>query len=121
MSCNVVQCRQRWLKCTRPGIKKGKWSDHEDKLLQKVMESHFHGWKYVAEKIPYRTSKQCRDRWNNYVSPAINKNPFSIKDDKLLKRIFAIYGNQWAKLAQVSFIYLFVYSFVYLFIYMIVV
>jgi len=50
-----TQCRQRWLKCTRPGIKKGKWTSAEDNLLVAAMKCGNQRWKQIADKMDDET------------------------------------------------------------------
>lgn len=98
-----MECRQRWLKCTRPGIKKGKWSEDEDNTLLRVMADKFPGWNAVAQHIPNRTAKQCRERWFHYVCPNVNRNEFTEKEDELLKTLHESFGNHWARISRVSY------------------
>jgi Myb-like DNA-binding domain len=101
----TAQCRQRWLKCSNPTITKGRWTEKEDNMLISFMEETHHTWKQASEKIPGRTSKLCRDRWNNYLCPDVNKSPFSEEEDRLLMRLYQSYGKHWAKISQVGAIY----------------
>jgi len=95
-----LQCRQRYLKVIAPGIKKGKWSLEEDELLNHVVKLGFKNWREVADKIPGRTSKQCRERWNHYLCPDVIKTPFTTKEDNLLATLYKRYGNHWSKIAK---------------------
>ncbi len=64
----TVQCRQRWQKVLRPGLNKGKWTKEEDKHLVDAVAKNLSSWGKVAELVPGRTSKQCRERWCHHVS-----------------------------------------------------
>ena len=49
---------------------------------------HMHGtrsWTLVAQHLPGRTGKQCRERWHNHLDPSINKGPWSEEEDRVLK------------------------------------
>lgn len=98
----LVQCRQRYLKVIAPGIRKGKWSEEEDAMLSLAMSKGLKNWGKIAEKVPGRTSKQCRERWNHYLRPGVVKTPFSASEDKALKELYEIYGNQWSAISKVG-------------------
>jgi transcriptional activator Myb len=34
-------------------------------------------WSHIAKHIPFRTGKQCRERWFNHLSPSIKKEEWS--------------------------------------------
>jgi len=57
-------------------------------------------WEAVSQYLPLRTPRQCRDRWINYLSPAINRKPWSIEEDKLLFEKVTIYGKKWSEIAK---------------------
>jgi hypothetical protein len=98
----TVQCRQRYLKVIAPGIRKGKWSEEEDALLCLVMNQGMTNWRKIAEKVPGRTSKQCRERWNHYLHPDVVKTPFSASEDKTLAKLYKLYGNHWSAISKVG-------------------
>lgn len=52
----------------------------------------------VASALPNRTSKQCRERWLNYLNPAIDHGPWTPEEDALLIQQHAVLGNQWARI-----------------------
>jgi hypothetical protein len=47
-----------------------------------------------------RTSKQCRERWQSFVDPTINKAPLSVEEDLLLIEAFLEHGTKWAEIAR---------------------
>lgn len=50
--------------------------------------------------MPGRTSKQCRERWNNYLDPTLLHTPFSAEEDQILLKLQAENGNKWAHIAR---------------------
>lgn len=66
---NHVQCLQRYRKVLAPGLKKGHWSEEEDARLKEIVNQGVRNWGDVAQKIPGRTAKQCRERWTNHLHP----------------------------------------------------
>jgi hypothetical protein len=99
----IVQCRQRYQKSLKPGIKKGKWEEEEDELLRTIINESSEAaiaWEEVSQRFPGRTSKQCRERWNNHIKPEINKAPFTVEDDERLKESFQRHGPCWSKIAR---------------------
>ena len=74
MECDVtdVQCLHRWNKVLKPGLKKGPWTAPEDAVVTTLVQTHGIGkikWSQVAEKLPGRIGKQCRERWFNHLDP----------------------------------------------------
>ena len=54
----------------------------------------------ATEKIPHRTRDQCWKRWHNCLDPAIKKEPWSDKEDKILIDAHKELGNKWAKIRK---------------------
>lgn len=51
--------------------------------------------------MPGRTAKQCRERYNNHVDPAIKKDKiWSAEEDALVMQLHAEHHNQFAKIAR---------------------
>ena len=42
--------------------RRGKWNPDEDELLRKGFETHGKAWVKIAEMIPGRSQRQCRQR-----------------------------------------------------------
>ena len=50
---------------------KGPWSEHEDNLLKALVNRLGpKKWSNIANYVPGRKGKQCRERWLNHLDPA---------------------------------------------------
>ena len=79
---------------------KQKFSAEEDQVLLQLHEQYGNDWKLIAAIMRNRTPRQCRDRYKNYLSPTITKNPWTTQDDILLYQKFKEFGRQWAIIAK---------------------
>lgn len=57
-------------------------------------------WTTIANQLPGREGKQCRERWHNHLNPQIKKSPWSEEEDWLLYLHHKLYGNRWADIAK---------------------
>jgi hypothetical protein len=75
---------------------------HEDdiRLRELVTEYGTSSWRGVAELMPGRNSRQCRERWLNYLNPALNTNAWTADEDALLKQTYAAIGPRWVCLTK---------------------
>ena len=81
--------------------KRKRFSPEEDKLLKALVAGNRQkSWDQIAREMPGRTARQCRDRYKNYLSPTITKNPWTTQDDILLYQKFKEFGRQWAIIAK---------------------
>ena len=60
----------------------------------------FTTWIAVAEQIPGRSARQCRDRWANYLSPNNKNGPWSQAEDEILAAKQREYGSQWSLICK---------------------
>ncbi|XP_013926383.1 PREDICTED: LOW QUALITY PROTEIN: snRNA-activating protein complex subunit 4-like [Thamnophis sirtalis] len=61
---NDLQCRDRYLHSLHYDIKKGKWSEEEEKKLIELTEKHGRGhWAKIASELPHRSGSQCLSKW----------------------------------------------------------
>ena len=105
MECDVtdVQCLHRWNKVLKPGLKKGPWTAPEDAVVTTLVQTHGIGkikWSQVAEKLPGRIGKQCRERWFNHLDPDISKNEWREDENEYLYNYQRQYGNKWSQIAK---------------------
>ena len=80
---------------------KHKFTPQEDYLLLQLVQKHgAYNWKYIASQIPNRNSRQCRERYRNYLNPSINHTPWTSEEDQQLKDLILKYGPQWSLIAK---------------------
>lgn len=77
------------------------WSKEEDNLLTAIVKQMGpRKWNSIAEHIPGRTGKQCRERWMSHISPELISSTWDTKDDDQLIQLHNLFGNKWAKISQ---------------------
>lgn len=66
-----IQCLHRWQKVLRPGLTKGPWVREEYEIIIKCIQTGIIKWSLIAQEIPGRMGKQCRERRFNHLDPSI--------------------------------------------------
>ncbi|CAN6346952.1 unnamed protein product [Urochloa humidicola] len=96
-----VQCLHRWQKVLNPELIKGPWSKEEDEIIiQMVNKLGPKKWSTIAQALPGRIGKQCRERWHNHLNPGINKDAWTQEEEIKLIHAHQTYGNKWAELTK---------------------
>ncbi|KAK4364918.1 hypothetical protein RND71_016276 [Anisodus tanguticus] len=96
-----VQCLHRWQKVLNPELVKGPWSKEEDEVIAELVKKYGpKKWSTIAQHLPGRIGKQCRERWHNHLNPGINKEAWTQEEELTLIRAHQIYGNKWAELTK---------------------
>ncbi|CAA7409353.1 unnamed protein product [Spirodela intermedia] len=96
-----VQCLHRWQKVLNPELVKGPWSKEEDDIIIEMVNKHGpKKWSTIAQALPGRIGKQCRERWHNHLNPAISKEAWTQEEELALIHAHQIYGNKWAELTK---------------------
>jgi hypothetical protein len=54
----------------------------------------------IANHLPGRIGKQCRERWYNHLDPNVNKEPFSEEEETTLIDAQRRLGNKWCDIAN---------------------
>eukprot|EP00656_Telonema_subtile_P033337 TRINITY_DN368_c0_g1_i1.p1 TRINITY_DN368_c0_g1~~TRINITY_DN368_c0_g1_i1.p1 ORF type:complete len:365 (+),score=69.36 TRINITY_DN368_c0_g1_i1:663-1757(+) len=57
-------------------------------------------WSKVAQNLPGRIGKQCRERWHNHLNPDIRKDPWTPDEDVIIMEAHAKFGNMWSYIAK---------------------
>ena len=57
-------------------------------------------WEQIAQKMPGRTGKQCRERWHNHLDPNICKTKWTLEEDLKIVKLHLIHGNRWCDIAK---------------------
>ena len=82
-------------------VNRTRWSFKEDALLfALVQEFGPKHWSKIAEHIPRRTGKQCRERWLVRLNPENSTFPWTKEEDAILKHLHEQLGNQWSAISK---------------------
>lgn len=77
------------------------FSPEEDVYLCSLVQQYGNNsWKFIAKKMPNRTTRQCRERYKNYLSPEIKNGPWTKEEDDLLKEKYKEFGPKWAQISS---------------------
>jgi hypothetical protein len=95
------QVLAHWRKVADPGIVRGSWTVGEDQTIVQWIESNgATKWANLAELLPGRIAKQCRERWCNHLDPAIKKDPWTAEEDQIIMSALPQLGTKWAEIAK---------------------
>ena len=74
----------------------------EDAMI-KFLAQRYNGdinWKEIAQQVPGKTTRQCRERYQTYLAPGINVAPFTREEDELLLQKVSELGSKWSVISQ---------------------
>ncbi|WOK97591.1 Myb-related protein 306-like [Canna indica] len=66
MRCSK-SCRLRWTNYLRPGIKRGNFTDQEEKLIIHLQALLGNRWAAIASYLPERTDNDIKNYWNTHL------------------------------------------------------
>ena len=89
-------------------LKPGRWSTEEDNLLKLLLSKGEKSWGSIAKilnseihsKLTIRNSKTCKERWNNYLNPDINRGAWTKSEILKLLQGYLLYGNKWKSITK---------------------
>ncbi|KAL8123562.1 myb-related protein 306-like [Apium graveolens] len=66
-------CRLRWTNYLRPGIKRGSFSDQEEKMIIHLQALLGNRWAAIASYLPQRTDNDIKNYWNTHLKKKLQK------------------------------------------------
>ncbi|XP_061365120.1 myb-related protein 306-like [Gastrolobium bilobum] len=80
MRCSK-SCRLRWTNYLRPGIKRGNFTDHEEKMIIHLQALLGNRWAAIASYLPQRTDNDIKNYWNTHLKKKLKKMQNGNEDD----------------------------------------
>ena len=78
-----------------------KFSADEDERLKELVGIYgIHSWKKIASLMEGRNTRQCRERYINYLSPNLVNGPWTSQEDRFLISLVKRHGSSWAKIVK---------------------
>ncbi|XP_031391582.1 calmodulin-binding protein 60 C-like isoform X2 [Punica granatum] len=71
-------CRLRWMNYLRPNIRRGKFSEDEQRVIIKLHQQLGNRWQAIAASLPGRTDNEIKNFWNTHLKKRVlqtEKNP----------------------------------------------
>lgn len=79
-----------------------KCQNNEDEILKLgIMKYGLNKWNKVCSLLINRTPLECKERWNNYLHPDINKEDWTLEETKSLLEIAESLKPQWKLIGSV--------------------
>ena len=86
---------------SRQRVTKVKFTPEQDrKILSLLKENPTTSWRTVAEHIEGKTAKQCRERYQHFLAPTVERKPWTADEDFSLCCMYHALGPKWAVMAS---------------------
>ncbi|GFQ03970.1 myb-related protein 306 [Phtheirospermum japonicum] len=66
-------CRLRWTNYLRPGIKRGSFTDQEEKMIIQLQALLGNKWAAIASYLPERTDNDIKNYWNTHLKKKLKR------------------------------------------------
>nr|QSD99630.1 MYB family transcription factor [Melilotus albus] len=88
--------------CDKVGLKKGRWTAEEDKILTDYIKQNGEGsWRFLPKKAGLlRCGKSCRLRWINYLRADVKRGNIAPHEEEIIVKLHAVLGNRWSVIAS---------------------
>jgi hypothetical protein len=83
----------------KSGPLRQKFTPEEDQQLRELVALiGENNWTEVAARLGTRSSRQCRERFRNYLSPQLRNEPWTPDEDALLRDKYEVFGAKWSSI-----------------------
>ena len=100
-SHNKMETKEVPTQTKSPRKQKIMFTQEEDQKLKELVElKGTHAWNEIQELMPNRTARQCRERWNLYLSPDVSNTPWTKEEEARLIQSYQLVGPKWSLIAK---------------------
>ena len=98
----MIKCHTRYYNLTNQGDDfSQKWTAEQDQILKDhIAKNGERDGKVVADMIPGRIAKQCRERWIYHLDPKVKKNGWTRGEDIQIAQLYTKLGSRWTQIAK---------------------
>ncbi|XP_022137058.1 myb-related protein 306-like [Momordica charantia] len=93
-------CRLRWTNYLRPGIKRGNFTDHEEKMIIHLQALLGNRWAAIASYLPQRTDNDIKNYWNTHLKKKLKKLQSEGGQDRCTASSLTKSKGQWERRLQ---------------------
>ncbi|KAE8693938.1 MYB306 protein [Hibiscus syriacus] len=90
-------CRLRWTNYLRPGIKRGNFTEQEEKMIIHLQALLGNRWAAIASYLPQRTDNDIKNYWNTHLKKKLKKGQ---KQDGVSSSFQSVTKGQWERRLQ---------------------
>ncbi|CAK94379.1 unnamed protein product (macronuclear) [Paramecium tetraurelia] len=102
-----LNCQYKWLCHVIGREDRLQWCQEEEQMLKVEVENSKNlKWHEIQFQIftksngrYFKKAKQCRERWNNYLDPRINRSYWKPEEDLCLMKLAQSEGLKWSKIS----------------------
>ncbi|CAH0051289.1 unnamed protein product [Clonostachys solani] len=96
------ECRKRWFHSLDPSVRKGPWTQQEDRILLEAFARLGPAWSDICLLIPGRKDDQCSKRYNDILAPSAKDRlrGWSEEEDQVLNDSVQSLGHRWSAISS---------------------
>ncbi|MDR0662089.1 MAG: hypothetical protein LBF76_01735, partial [Holosporales bacterium] len=72
----------------------------EDERLRALVGEGTNDWRAIAQQMPGRNARQCRERWTQYLVPDRTQSPWTLTEEQILLAKYREFGAKWIEISQ---------------------
>lgn len=77
------------------------FTEVEDTMILNLVAKHgTKAWKIISKLMSNRSPRQCRERWKYYLSPNLEKGPWTEEEDLLLLDLIKTLEGKWSLISK---------------------
>jgi pre-mRNA-splicing factor CDC5/CEF1 len=83
-------------------VKGGIWKNTEDEILKAaIMKYGLNQWSRISSLLVRKSAKQCKERWYEWLDPAIKKTEWTKDEEEKLLQLAKAFPCQWRTIAPI--------------------